>query len=103
MEKSCFNNFLILKFNFIKKVITHITKPANAHLVNWLAATSLVVLFFPQWFNAIPFHVSDLVKETVEWILKGVDLVFVVLSVLYKNFPYKGSYFRQEIHDGESE
>lgn len=74
----------------IKRTIRNINKPTNARVVKIFVITSLAVAFFPEWFNTIPFDVSDFSKDVVHWIFKGIDTL-VACWALFAGVPYKSN------------
>lgn len=79
----------------IKETINNINKPVNPKVVKLLSLATVLVIFFPQWFNSIPFSIPAVIKETVEWVFKGVDL-FLVCWALFGKYEYKGSIYKKD-------
>lgn len=64
------------------KISNH-NKPSNATMVKILAVITMATLLFPQWFDTIPFAVSEVTKEGIHWAFKGVDVIASLLAIFW--------------------
>ncbi len=71
------------------------SKPTNPKVVKLLVLAGLLVMFFPEWFGSIPFNVPVIVKDTVSWVFKGVDLTLMCWA-LFSGYDYKGSIYKRD-------
>jgi hypothetical protein len=58
-------------------------KPSNATMIKILAIITAVTILFPQWFDSIPFQVSEVTKEGIHWVFKGIDMLATLLAVFW--------------------
>ncbi len=64
------------------KISNH-NKPTNATIVKFLAVLTMATILFPQWFDTIPFSVSETTKEGIHWVFKGIDMTASLLAIFW--------------------
>jgi hypothetical protein len=61
--------------------LKNINKATSATMVKIVAVITMATVLFPQWFDTIPFAVSEVTKEAIHWVFKGVDMIVALLAI----------------------